>query len=773
MAAPVTDNRDVLQCPAPDLSDAAVRELAAAVWGLPDVAVRRVGSERDVTVVLDGVGVLKVFNPAEDEGAVDMEVAAMRHLAEVDAGLPVPRVLPTTDGELVTTVADATGRKCLARMTELAAGRMLEGTVIDEATVEQVGALAARTALGLHGFFHPAAGRSIGWDVRRLPAIAASVDLPDPLRLLVDRVRPALDATRSLPSWIQHGDVTLTNVLATGGAITGLIDFADIHHTAAVCDLAVTLTSVVRNTAPHQEAGTWELVDAVLRGYRRHRLLLPAEVDVLGELVLARMLTTAVISAARADTHSDNRAYITQYDAANQRMLDELGAWTAEDLRRRMATLAGTARAPRVGTARSGSTGDLLDRRRRVIGGSLSPLFYSDPVEMVAGEGPWLIARDGTRYLDAYNNVAVVGHAHPSITQAVGRQLAVLNTHSRYPHEGVVELAERITATMPPGLDTCLFTTSGTEANELAWRLATEYTGGTGAVIAEHAYHGTSKWFADLSSNEWPPGYRPAHVTTFAAPRGIAPGEGAAVAEQRVRSAAQELRAQQERPALVLVDPQFTSEGIRAPDGFFAGLRAGAHAEGALFLADEVQSGYGRSGPQLWRFALDGVEPDIVTLGKPMGAGYPIGAVVTRREIADVLARRYEYFSTFAATPVAAAAGLAVLDALEQGDLPANAVRVGGYLHERLRALAGWHPVIGDVCGVGLIAGVDFVLPEQADSRRFARAFADGLKEERILVGLTGPGGDVLKVRPPLVWRTAHVDRFVEALDRVLATVLR
>ena len=189
-----------------------------------------------------------------------------------------------------------------------------------------------------------------------------------------------------------------------------------------------------------------------------------------------------------------------------------------------------------------------------MTGGPLSPLFYSRPLEIVRGEGPWLFAADGTRYLDAYNNVAVVGHAHPTVVQSVNRQNALLNTHSRYLHQGIVELAERLLATMPDGLDTILFTTSGTEANELAWRMATAYTGGNAAIIAEHAYHGSSKWTTDLSSNEWPPGYRPAHVGTYAAPRASTGGADRRP-PGRVTAAAADLAAVGDKAALVLADP--------------------------------------------------------------------------------------------------------------------------------------------------------------------------------------------------------------------------
>ena len=531
------------------------------------------------------------------------------------------------------------------------------------------------------------------------------------------------------------------------------------HHTADVADLAVALTSVLRNTSATQVCSPWDLAGATLRGYQRVRQLSPEEVEVLGELVLSRLALGTIISRGRAAAHPDNAAYITQYDDANARTTDELARMSPATLALRLHRLAGTR------TATAGDSVALRQRREQSMGGTVAPLFYDRPLHLVSGEGPWLVAADGRRYLDAYNNVAVVGHADPTVAQRVGRQLRRLNTHSRYLHPEVVELAERLVATMPPGLDTVLFTTSGTEANELAWRLATEVTGGTGALIVEHAYHGTTRWMADLSSNEWPPGHRPAAVGTFRAP--VDPsGTDVRAATEMVRKAAQDLAARGHRPALLLADSGFTSEGVHdAPDSYFDGLRAGAHAEGALYLADEVQVGHGRTGPWLWRVARSGVVPDLVTLGKPMGAGYPIGAVVTRREIVDRFAERWEYFSTFAATPAAAAAGNAVLDVLEERRLPERALVTGTHLGDRLRALAGTADVLGDVRDTGLVVGIDVV------DRPTARRLLEALVRHGALAGLTGPSGDVLKVRPPLVWDTSHADMFVDRLERALEDV--
>lgn len=764
---PSTVTQSVLSERAPQLSLAAASHLVGETWGLPAPRTTSLASERDLNILVDDSHVLKVSNPAEPAEVVDMEVAAMAHAARCDPELPLPRTVPTLTGDSIHPITDESGRRCLTRLITIVPGAPLEGSPITEDMAEQVGRAAARVSVALQGFYHPAAGdRDLDWDLRRLPQAARTaqdagqLSLNDPLWELIQRATPALGVSSHLPSGIQHADVTLTNVLASDGLVSGIIDFGDMHHTANACDLAVSLTSVIRNTAEIQLAGTWDLAASVIRGYQRHRLLTDAEVDALGAMVLARLAVGILISRTRAAVHTENIAYITQYDDAADRILDVMGGLSLEELSARFHRMAGTR-----GSQTSVDTDRLAARRAEVMGGSAAPLFYRSPVQMVAGEGPWLIDETGRRYLDAYNNVAVVGHADPVVVGRVSRQLARLNTHSRYLHTEIVELAERLVATMPEGLDTCLFTTSGTEANELAWRLATEATGAEGAIIVEHSYHGSTRWMADLSSNEWPPGHRPAAVGTFEAPVGS--GElSSAVAAQRASAATADLATRGYRPALVIADSGFTSEGVHdAPASYFRGLVEGAHAAGALYVADEVQVGYGRTGPDLWRFRQAGITPDIVTLGKPMGAGYPIGAVITRRELVDRFAGRYEYFSTFAATPAAAAAGNAVLDVLEDRRLPQRAVDVGGYLKARLQALAAESTLIGEVRGFGLVVGADIV----ADSpRATARDLLEGLVDRRVLAGLTGPRGNVLKIRPPLVWEERHVDLFIDRLADAL-----
>jgi 4-aminobutyrate aminotransferase-like enzyme/Ser/Thr protein kinase RdoA (MazF antagonist) len=756
---------DLLHTPMPTFPADVAVAWVEEVYGIRAAAARTLPSERDQILLLPSA-VVKISNAAESRQSLDMEIGALRHLASTDPDLPVPRPVATLAGESVATITEPAGREHLVRVQTVVPGRHIEGRPVSPRLAERIGAVSARVCVGLRGYFHPDAGRQIGWDIRiqRSPEVIPHDPVSRRLAEARARIRPALEATYALPSGIQHADVTLSNVLADDAdAVTGLVDFGDMHHTAAVCDAAVSLTSVLRNTGP-ELAPWWELAAAFLDGYQRVRPLLPEEAAVLGHLVLARLVTTLDISRGRVDEHPDNRAYIVQYDASTERLLAELADLSDDELAYRFSRLTGM---PTTGTDR----GDLATRRDQVLGGRLAPLFYARPLRLQSGDGAWLISDEGDSYLDAYNNVAVAGHTHPAINQAIIRQLRTLNTNSRYLHPAIVDLAEQLTATMPAGLDTCVFVTSGSEAVDLAWRMARAYTGFGGTIVAQWSYHGISARTFDFSTNEWPSGVaRPDDVATFMAPHASSDALDHEEAGRRVAAAVSDLDSRGQQAGLFIVDPQFTSEGILdAPAPFMQGLVDAVHEAGGLFLADEVQSGFGRSGPGLWRFATQDITPDLVTLGKPMAAGLPVGAVITRREIADSLG--YEYFSTFAASQVAGVAGLAVLDVLTDRAIPQRAVAVGEYLRRLLRELADDHPVVTAVRGYGLLAGVDLRESPTGGGRLFTRAVVEGLRDRRVLAGATGRGGDVLKVRPPLAWEEEHADQFVAVLREVLLSL--
>ncbi|MEV5967571.1 aminotransferase class III-fold pyridoxal phosphate-dependent enzyme [Kribbella sp. NPDC051952] len=730
--------------PAVDVPLAA--RLLRTAYGI-DAEVSELRSERDRNFFAEADGqrlVVKVSNSGDDPDQIAMECAAMDHVARVDPELPIPRLLPTAAGDPITTVEAADGRSHLVRVITVLPGEVGDLTTLPDWFAAGFGAITARLTRALQGFGHPAAYRRLDWDPRQVTALSSYADhLPDesrraPLGRLLERFAGLDEATRKLPSGVLHGDVTLSNVLLKDGGITGVIDFGDMHHTARVAELAISLTSLLR-----ESDDLWADAGRFLDGYQRVLALEPDEVELIGELVLARSAASVLISAWRAPLYPDNEEYLTSLVVGSWNILDQLAALDRAELAGRFHRLCGTSRV----TTEADPT--LLDRRRSVLGGDLSPLFYRSPLQVVRGEGPWVHTADGRRYLDAYNNVPVVGHAHPAVVQAISRQAAVLNLNSRYLHPNVVELAERLIASMPPGLDTCVFANSGSEANDLAWRMARVATGRGGAVVADLSYHGVSEATAAFSTNTYPPSARPPHVAVFEAPRSVADDGVAATA--RVQAARAELQRAGHDLALLAVDSVFSSAGILTPrDDFMVGLQDSARAAGGLFLADEVQAGFGRGGRNLWRFLDFGLTPDFVTLGKPMGNGHPIAALITRREIAEAFTEVDEYFSTFGGNPVSCVAALTVLDVIEQTGLVARSGQVGARLRAGLQSLVPDLPVRGQ----GLMVGVE--LPDAAD-------FAERLREYGVLVGTTGPGGGVLKIRPPLIWTEAEVDHFLTA----------
>ena len=411
-------------------------------------------------------------------------------------------------------------------------------------------------------------------------------------------------------------------------------------------------------------------------------------------------------------------------------------------------------------------------RRRQNLFGSASVLFYDHPLEFVRGAGCWLYDADGVAHLDAYNNVPSVGHCHPRVVAAVAQQLGELNVHSRYLHPGVMDYAERLLATLPAALSNITFTCTGSESNDLALRLAARFTGAQGIIVTETAYHGNTELAGEASPSSLQPGSISPRVRLVPAPDSyrVPAGQLSDYFAKAVQQAVDDLKRRGVNVAALLIDSIFSSDGVFAdPPGFLRAAVEIVQRAGGLFIADEVQCGFARTGSALWGFERHSLQPDIVTLGKPMGNGYPVGAVVTRPAILDALREREGYFNTFGGTPAAAAAGNAVLDVIEQEGLMANAQRVGEYLRQRLRELAIRHPRIGDVRGAGLFIGVELV--DARDPSRpwgAASTIINAMRDRRVLIGAAGRWGNVLKIRPPLCFSNDNADQLVSALRDAL-----
>lgn len=416
----------------------------------------------------------------------------------------------------------------------------------------------------------------------------------------------------------------------------------------------------------------------------------------------------------------------------------------------------------------------LLHRRQQVLGRH-SPLFYERPLHLVSGEGVWVTDADGRRYLDVYNNVPHVGHCHPHVVEALCRQAAALNIHTRYLHETIVDYGERLTATFDDPLSVAMFVCTGTEANELALRIARQCTGNEGIIVSDCSYHGNSRTLAELTTAFPTPEALAPHVRAVPIPDPYRDGGDPQTLAERyvamVGEAIRSLAADGIRPAALLVDTIFSSEGLPAiPPGYLERATALVREAGGLLIADEVQPGFGRTGDHMWGYAAFDLVPDLVTMGKPMGNGHPIGCTIARPDLVERFGAKTMYFNTFGGNPVSAVVGMAVLDVIEREALMANARTVGAYVLAGLTRLMERHERIGDVRGKGLFFGLELVedrasrSPAGDDAKRLINLMRDA----GVLVSRIGRFDNVLKMRPPMVFSRDNADLLLATLDACL-----
>lgn len=414
----------------------------------------------------------------------------------------------------------------------------------------------------------------------------------------------------------------------------------------------------------------------------------------------------------------------------------------------------------------------LMQRRARLMGPNV-PTFYRQPVHLVRGEGVWLWDAGGKRYLDCYNNVPHVGHCHPKVVEAIARQSATLNTHTRYLHDLVLDYIERLGATFAHGTTQAILTCTGSEANDIALRMAQAATGKTGIIATDNTYHGNTALVSQLSSRKPPIGGYARNIRLVPAPDSLRPvggtveGQAEAFAAH-VRQAIAELEAEGFGFSAMLLCPLFANEGL--PDlapGFLDPTMAAVRAAGGLMIADEVQPGFGRAGSHFWGHDRLGFAPDVVTMGKPMGNGHPVAAVFARPDVMAAFREAFGYFNTFGGNPVSAAAAMAVLDVIEAEGLQANAQATGAYVVERLSALS--HPLIAQVRGVGMFFGVEFLLEDGTPATTFVADLIEGMVARGVLLNNIGKHRNTLKMRPPMPFGREHADLLVDTLAQVLA----
>jgi 4-aminobutyrate aminotransferase-like enzyme/Ser/Thr protein kinase RdoA (MazF antagonist) len=770
----------------PSLKATTARDIAHDVFGL-DGEVSALPGERDQNFLLHTSAgdrfVLKIANGHEQRAFLEAQNAALTHVAR-RVGL-CPTVVPACDGTLLSQITEPSGGFHFVRLLTWVPGVPLGSVPVSDHSdglMEDFGGAIAELDGALDDFDHPAIHRDFHWDLARglklVREQAPSIPEPETRALvgvLLDRIvtRDAQQFDRLRRAAV-HNDPNDYNVLVSrppafdcaqaveggghGGRVTGILDFGDMVHSYAIADLAIAIAYGVLGKADPLRAAV-----SIVRGYHRSRSIDDDEMSALFGLVLLR-LCTSVCVAARQQAQRPGDDYLAISQGPIARTLPLLAALDPDAVEEAFRG------------ARGKTIEETLAARRRVIGPNLS-MAYRRPVKIVRGWMQYLFDQTGRRYLDAYNNVPHVGHSHPRVVHAATEQMLVLNTNTRYLHDKLAMFAERVVATLPAPLRVCYFVNSGSEANELALRLARGHTRRRDVIVLDAAYHGNTTTLVDISPYKFNgPGGEGAAPWVHVLPlpdtyRGKFRRDDPRAGEKYAEFA----RHVRNPGAFIAESAPSVGGQLILPDRYLASVYAIVRAAGGVCIADEVQTAYGRMGTHFYAFEAQGVVPDIVVLGKPIGNGYPLGAVVTTAEIAASFDNGMEFFSTFGGSTVSCAVGLAVLDVVQEERLQDHAQEVGDRLLNRLRGLMADHPLVGDARGSGLFLGVELVKNcetlEPATTE--ASEVANRLRDRGILLGTEGPFANVLKIRPPMPFTHEDSDLLVRELAGVLSDVGR
>ncbi len=724
--------------------------------------------------------VLKIANPSESRVFLEAQNEALRWIATRDPSLLVPRPISTRSGEFLARVTTKAGVEHHVRLLKYLTGELMSNAQRSPVLLRSLGELLARVDAALEGFKHPGARRVHLWDLANAPDVIqqflSCIDSAAD-RALVRRLAArygGLVSSVPLRRSVIHADGNDCNVLVGSvdgeAAAVGLIDFGDMVESSVVFEVAVAATYATLGSNDPLEA-----IADVASGYHVERPLEDHEIEILHGLVVLRLCVSVVLSAMRKRDRPDD-PYLTISEDAAWRVLRAMESLSPA---RTEAVVRASCDLPRVSAGADLPGGEALRLRRRHLGPNLS-LAYGTPLRIVRGSMQYLYDDADREFLDCVNNVCHVGHCHPRVVDALSGQAKLLNTNTRYLHDGLVTYAARLVSMLPDPLSVCYLVCTGSEANDLALRLAAAHTGSNDVVVVDGAYHGNTRSLIDISpyKHDGPGGNgAPAHVHKVLMPdRFRGPHRDARTAgdlyAREVAKVVEELTQRSGGIASFFCESLLSCGGqIELPDEFLARAYAAVRHRGGVCVADEVQVGFGRVGTHFWGFETQGVIPDIVTMGKPIGNGHPLAAVVTTPRIAASFDNGMEYFNTFGGNPVSCAVGHAVLDVIQDEGLQEHALRVGERLRLGLEELEGQHEAIGDVRGRGLFLGVEFVEERnsRAPSASLARLVVENLKGRGILVSTDGPAHNVIKIKPPMVFTETNADDLVAALDEVLS----
>lgn len=682
----------------------------------------------------------------------------------------IPRPIPFKDGSFVKTLKVGS-EKSICRMLSFLSGKFLGESRQSEEMVRSLGRFLAGMDIQMMDLRSSTLrARKWEWDIQYLDLNKKFIpDIPDAAGrklvryFLLQFEESVLPLSGELRKSVIHNDANEWNVLVSKGIVSGIIDFGDLAHSFLVNEVAIAMTY-----AAYDKEDPLHWCALLLEAYNRVLPLNETEISILYYLVAARLCLSVCNSA-----HSRKARPGNEYNLVSEKPAWEmLWKWIGLNPGHAENTFRAAAGMPPIEVPRQQ---EQLSRRRTLLPPVLS-LSYEVPVSMEKAAFQYMYDSKGNTFLDAYNNIPHVGHSHPAVVEAGRKQMARLNTNTRYVYDLLHEYAERLLAKFPEPLDKVLFVNSGSAAADLAVRMARAHTGRLDIMVMEHGYHGHTGTCIDISdykfSHERGQGQK-GYILKTTIPdtyRGKYTVDDGSAGKLYGRDAAVLLRQYPGKLAAFICEPVVGCGGqVPLARGYLKELYPAIRSHGAVCISDEVQVGFGRMGDYFWGFEAQEVIPDIVILGKPMGNGHPIGAVICTSEIAESFSRGVEFFSSFGGNPVSCAIGLAVLDVIEEEKLQDNAKTTGKYYLSLFRELQKEFPCIGDVRGSGLFIGVDLVSdPEKTAHTELAAHVKNRLRERHILIGTDGPYDHVLKSKPPLCFTRQNAERVVSEVNEIL-----
>jgi 4-aminobutyrate aminotransferase-like enzyme/Ser/Thr protein kinase RdoA (MazF antagonist) len=763
-------------------SETEVRQLAREQYGLTVTVKALNGYDEQNYLLTDEKGKRYILKIASDEHGyyfLDAQVNILNVLAKSELAGKFQHYCLNKKGKELTTIVQDKKNYYIRVLSFLEGGFWAETQSITDSLCLNLGNFLGGMDKTLQHFSHPAMHRHYTWDISR------AMDATSKLKFIGEHEQRRIAGyfllqfeTEVLPQLATlrhayvHNDANDYNVLVKENNVVGMIDFGDMVYTALVNNLAVACTYAMFNSSDPLERAA-----AVVKGYHETYPLTKQELELLYYLIAARLCISVTQSAHHASSNSNNAHHF----------ITEKAAWTLLQQLIRINPLKAQDRFRRVcgfeGLITNDDHAALLKQRHEYIGRNLS-LSYKGTLKIVKGALQYLYDDKGQTFVDCVNNPSHVGHCHPVVVKKMQKQLATLNTNTRYLNDAMMDYAKKLTATLPSSLKVCYFVNSGSEANDLAIRMSRHFTKQKDIIVLDHAYHGTSTVAMEMSpykfdgkggAGKMPWIHKALNPDRYRGPYKYGDTDAGKKYAADVQRIIGELKTEGKAPAVFICETLLGVGGqIPLPPGYLKTVYTYVKAAGGVCIADEVQVGFGRVGDKFWGFELQEVVPDIVVIGKPVGNGHPLAAVIVTNEIADAFNNGMEYFNTFGGNPVSMVTGLAVLEVIENEEMQKHALEVGTHLMDGLKKLMNSYPIISDVRGHGLFIGAEMVkdrITMEPAIPEIDRVI-ERMQQQGYLLSTDGPLHNVLKIKPPMPFSKQNADELIKCLDRALSELV-